>query len=1292
MKTAPLLLTIVCSFFHSIVAAQCTPAPVLNFTNPSFEGPTNAHQTPGPWSTCMSGQTPDTQPGNWGVAMAPTNGSSYLGLIHQASTGWQEGATQQLASPLVAGTSYSFTIDLANVNNSDPSSGIIPGCAECQIWGGFSPCDKNTLLWSSGNITPYDTWQTHNVAFTPTQTFTYILIQVFSLGCTDGPYILVDNIGPITPSNVTASITLNNNVLCHGGSTGQATVNAVGQNPPFNYQWSTTPVQNGTVISNMPAGSYTVTVTDANTCSATANVVITQPNALVLTPTVINASCLSTGSAYINYAGGTTPMNFLWSNGVTTQNNGNLFAGLYNITVTDGNNCTATASANITQPNTFTVTGNVTQPTCQVGGSISTSITGGAAPFTYAWSTTPAQSGATATNLSSGSYTVSVTDNNGCPGTATFTVNPPPNSFNINLTPQSVSCFGGNNGGITSTLTGGTGPFTYTWGTAPIQNSANAINLTAGTYTVSISDAVGCSATASATVSAPTALSVSNTKTDILCFGMATGSATVTASGGTPNYSYLWSNAGNSASLTNVSAGNLTVTVTDANNCTTTSSLTINQPATPLTVTQSQIDVLCFGASTGSATVLANGGTGAYTYQWNTTPTQTSATATSLSANTYTTTVTDENNCTATITTTINQPTAPVVASVTQSSPLCFGQAVAQATASATGGTGAYTYAWNTTPAQTIATATNLSAGSYTVTINDANNCSSSASTTISPAPSPLVVSLLPTDVLCFGAATGSVAASASGSNGHYTYTWRTTPVQTTATASSLTAGSYTVTVTDVVGCSASAQSNVNQPTAPLALSHTQVDVLCFGAATGSIQLTAAGGTPNYGYLWSNSNNTALLNNLTAGAYTVTTTDANNCTATLSVTIAQPAAPLTASSTLTNLTCFGNNSGSISITNTVGGTPNYTCTWSNSANNTATQTGLAAGSYTVTITDANNCSITLSNLTLTEPTALSATTAKVDVSCPGINDGQVAATVLGGTSPYSYLWNNTGNTSTIQNLATGNYSLTATDANGCSVTASANVIELPGVTASGTAQNVLCYPLQNGAINLSATSSFLPLQYTWSNGSTLEDLQGIASGDYSVTIQDANGCVDSLSFVISNDSAFSISVSPNYSEIDLGETVNLAVSDSTSIASVLWTPSVGLDCSDCLQPTAAPIDNIVYHIHATDINGCEADTRAEIIVTPKYTVFIHNAFTPNGDGKNDDFEVFGNKEAWKQFSVAIFDRLGEKVYESNDMNFQWDGTYKGKMLNPTVLVYMINIVYLNNYTDKLFKGSLTLVR
>jgi len=183
------------------------------------------------------------------------------------------------------------------------------------------------------------------------------------------------------------------------------------------------------------------------------------------------------------------------------------------------------------------------------------------------------------------------------------------------------------------------------------------------------------------------------------------------------------------------------------------------------------------------------------------------------------------------------------------------------------------------------------------------------------------------------------------------------------------------------------------------------------------------------------------------------------------------------------------------------------------------------------------------------------------------------------------------------------------------------------------------------------------------------------------------------SFTVLNDNVFSIVASPHDTTIDLGYSADLiVVPNGGNIASIIWQPSNGLNCSNCVAPTASPVQSIYYIATSTSDSGCVASDRVNITVIPKYVIFIPNVFTPNGDGNNDFFEVFGNKEAWKQFEVQVFDRWGEKVYDSNDMNFKWDGVYKGKMMQPAVFVYQIHIVYLDNYTDKLYKGSVTLVR
>lgn len=1281
--------------------AQCgNPTPLI-VQNPSFEGPQQPHVTPSPWTNCQPSQTPDTQPGSWGVSLPPTNGSSYLGLVNQVSANWKEGASQQLSTPMTAGTPYTFTIDLAN--SSTTGGGIVPGCAELEIWGGNGTCGYGELLWNSGNITPYDVWQTYNVMFTPTQSWPYITLYVNSLGCSDVPYILVDNMSPIMPATVNVNATVNNHVSCANGTNGMATANITGQNPPFTYQWSSAPVQTDTVLDNVPAGTYTITVTDANTCTATASVTINQPQPLLLTPTTDPVTCYGTGtgSAYMSYSGGTAPMDFYWNNGTITQNNTGLFAGTVTITVTDANNCTASASAAINQPTQLTVSGTVISPTCggTNNGSITTNIAGGTTPYAfYQWNTTPSQNTANAVNLAAGNYTITVTDANACTASSSFTVNPPPNAVSVSLTPMHVTCYGQITGSVNSTVTGGSPPFNYQWNTTPAQSTPNISNLPAGSYAVTVTDANTCSASASANVQQPpTPFSASTTPTHVLCYGNSTGSVVANATGGIPGYTYSWNTnpIQVTANAINLPAGNYTVTVTDSLNCSATSTATINQPAAPLSLQEAHVDVLCFGAATGSVSVTPTGGTSGYTYNWNTTPQQPASNATNIPAGSYTVTVTDANNCTATITSVVSQPPTPVTVTTSLTQPLCFGQAAAAATAIATGGTSGYSYLWNTTPTQSTSTISNIPAGTYTVTATDANSCTATNTIVVSPPPTALTVTTNVVDVLCFGLSTGSIIATASGSYGNYSYSWSSLPVQNTATAVNLPAGSYSVTVTDTVGCSATASDAVAQPTAPLVLTTTKVDVLCYGDATGSAIVAATGGTSGYNYMWNTqpAQNTATASNLISGSYSITVTDANSCTETASVVINQPTAPLTATHAAVNVLCNGMNNGTINVTPS-GGTQSYSFQWSITPSvNAPSANGLSPGNYGITVTDANNCTFSISNMTISEPPLLTISPVVTNVSCPNHSDGSIVTNTAGGTTPYSFNWSSGSSATDLLNINGGNYLLTVTDNNGCSLTDNFTVTELPGVSVSGVPVNVLCYPLQNGYITLSATSSFMPLQYSWSTGQTSQNISSLDTGTYSVLVTDAHGCTATEVFHIGNDSVFSIDATPDLTTIHLGETVNLNVQPiGSSFGSVLWTPAYALNCSDCISTISSPVESITYHVTGTDVNGCIAYDTVRINVVPKYVVFVPNVFTPNGDGANDYFEVFGNKDAWKQFNVQVFNRIGEKVYESNDMNFKWDGTFKGVLQNPAVFVYLVKVVYIDNYSEELFKGSVTLLR
>lgn len=1291
------LVVAVMFFSNTESFSQCPPAVTLSVQNPSFEGTPQAHVTPSPWTNCLANQTPDTQPGSWGVTMPATNGSSYLGMVHETASGWQEGAAQLLSSPMISGVTYNFTIDIAN--SSATGGGLVPGCIELQIWGSNSACDQAQLLWSSGDITPFDVWQTHTVAFTPSSNWTYINLISHNLGCSADPYILVDNMSPINPTNVSVAAIVNNNVSCLGGNTGMATATATGLNTPFNYAWNCSPPQATAVMNGVPAGNYTVTVTDASGCTATASVTIANGSALALTPTVTNVSCFggNTGAVNIAVSGGSGAITYAWNPAAgNVQNRTSIGAGVYSVTATDASGCSASASATVTQPAQLFANGTVTHATCTSTGSITTGTGGGTPGYTYLWNTTPAQSTSSASNLTGGNYTITVTDANSCTATAGFVVNPAPNLPTVTLTSNPVNCFGQTNGSISTTVSGGAPNFNYQWSTAPVQTNATAINLATGNYSVTVRDANNCTASATAIVTQPTQLSVSATSTNVLCFGQSTGTATATATGGTGSYSYNWNSspAQTTSTATQLPAGSYTVTVNDANNCSTSFNTSITQPAMPLSATEAHVDVLCFGAATGSATVMAAGGTAGYTYNWSTTPAQTTATISGRIAGIYTATVTDNNGCSTTVSSVVAQPATPISVTVALMAPLCFGQAAAVVTANGTGGTGAISYMWNSTPPQNTAIATNLPAGNYTVTSTDANGCSASASVTLSAAPTPLTATVSHLDVLCFGDATGSVTVNASGSYGNYAYAWSTNPAQTTTTASQLIAGNYFVTVTDMQGCTATAADIVSQPATPVTVTASAVDVLCYGDATGSTTALASGGTGTISYAWNTSpqQTTAMANALYAGNYVVTVTDANGCTQSTPAVVSQPAAPLAASQITTHVLCNGANTGAITVT-TTGGTVNYNYQWSVTPSvNTPNATSLTAGNYAMTVTDANNCSVAIQNIVVTEPTALTLNPFVTDVSCPNHGDGSIVANAAGGTTPYNYAWTNGTAAAVNSNLSGGVYTLTLTDANGCQISTAQTVTELPGIAMIGNVTNILCFPLKNGAIDVTASSSFMPLQFEWSNLSSTEDISALDTGTYSITVTDAHNCTAEQTFAVGNDSVFTISATPDETTIDLGQTVQLNVSATgSSFGSVVWTPSYALSCTDCFSPTSTPYEDVTYVVNAVDVNGCTAVDEVVIHVIPKYVMFAPNAFTPNGDGNNDFFEVFGNKEAWKQFHVALFNRWGEKVYESDNMNFKWDGSFKSGIV-PGVYVYAINLVYMDNYSEKLFKGTVTLLR
>ncbi|BFM41424.1 hypothetical protein CFS9_00650 [Flavobacterium sp. CFS9] len=1012
------------------------------------------------------------------------------------------GGTAATASNLAAGT-YTVTIKDANlctitktVTITEPAAALTATTSQTNVL-----CKSDAT--GSATVTPAGGTGAYTYSWSPSggtaATASNLTAGTYTVTIKDANLCSITKTVTITePAAPLTATTSQTNVACNAGTTGSATVTVSGGTGAYTYSWAPSGGSAATA-SNLAAGTYTVTVKDANLCTITKTFTITEPTVLTATTTQTNVLCKSdaTGSATVTPAGGTGAYTYSWApSGGSAATASNLAAGTYTVTVKDANLCTITKTFTITEPTVLTATTTQTNVLCKSDATGSATVTpaGGTGAYTYSWSPSGGTA-ATASNLAAGTYTVTVKDANLCTITKTFTITEP-TVLTATTTQTNVLCKSDATGSATVTPAGGTGAYTYSWSPSG-GTAATASNLAAGTYTVTIKDANLCTITKTFTITEPAAaLTATTSQTNVACNAGTTGSATVTPTGGTGAYTYSWSpSGGTAATASNLAAGTYTVTIKDANLCTITKTFTITEPAAALTATTSQTNVLCKSDATGSATVTPTGGTGAYTYSWSPSG-GTAATASNLAAGTYTVTIKDANLCTITKTFTITEPAAALTATTSQTNVACNAGTTGSATVTVSGGTGAYTYSWAPSGGS-AATASNLAAGTYTVTIKDANLCSITKTVTITEPAAALTATTSQTNVACNAGTTGSATVTVSGGTGAYTYSWAPSG-GSAATASNLVAGTYTVTIKDANLCTITKTFTITEPTAITATT-SQTNVLCKSGTTGSATVTPTGGTGAYTYSWAPSGGSAATaSNLAAGTYTVTIKDANLCTITKTVTITEPAAALTATTSQTNVSCNAGTNGSATVT-VSGGTGAYTYSWAPSGGSAATASNLAAGTYTVTIKDANLCTIT-KTFTITEPTVLTATTSQMNVGCGGDNTGSATVTVSGGTPAYTYLWSPSGGTAaTASNLTAGTYTVTVTDANSCTISKSVTIID-------GDSVKPIIDPLpQSSTINCPATPVFATATATDNNGVisslTYQDVitPGACAGSYTQT-------------------------------------------------------------------------------------------------------------------------------------------------------------------------------------------------
>lgn len=663
----------------------------------------------------------------------------------------------------------------------------------------------------------------------------------------------------------------------------------------------------------------------------------------------------------------------------------------------------------------------------------------------------------------------------------------------VTITKTNVSCFGGNDGSATAVASGGWAPYTYQWSNGA--TTATITGLAAGTYSVTATDIDQGFAVGTINVAQPNQLGVQVYGSSQICDLAPDGTATAVPFGGTPPYTYLWSNGGTTPQITGLGAGTYTVTVTDANDCTTSGSWVVEYWPEGIWLMDSTVDVTCFGLNNGFSHIGAMSGTPPYTYLWSTGAT--TPDVSNLAPGNYTVTVTDANGCTNFWNVSVNQP-AQLLCNVSSTPGACG--LSGSATVNPTGGTPPYSVLWSTGSTNFTITAP---PGNYGVTVTDANDCTCTSMVTINSSSGTLTVT---TTVNSNAGCTigGSATATASGGTGNYAYSWDNG--QTTATATNLTAGNHNVTVTDITtGCIGTA--TVNIPSAPqLTASVTLVsNATCL--IGGSATAAGSGGTPPYTYLWDNTQTTATATNLGAGPHSVTVTDSKGCIATATISIGQSQGPTVTAQVNSNATCITGGSATATASGGAGG---YVYLWDN-GQTTATATNLSVGPHGVTVTDAAGCSASAS-VTITQPNAPTlAVTSSTNAGCNNAGSATIAAS--GGIPPYSYLWSNGATTTTITNLTPGTYTATVTDAASCTATVSVTIAgSLPPNVVITASSNAKCD--QPGSATASVTGGTGAYTYKWDNNETTATATNLAAGPHSVTVTDAAGCTGTASVTI----------------------------------------------------------------------------------------------------------------------------------------------------------------------------------
>ncbi len=979
---------------------------------------------------------------------------------------------------------------------------------------------------------------------------------------------------------------ISQNPQCGGFATGIITAFPNGGVPPYSFLWSTdsTTAQ----ISNLLPGIYSVTVTDIIGDSVVVADTLTAPPPLLVQINV--DSCTLPGAMSADVSGGVLPYVYLWNTGDTTESISNLAVGEYCVTVLDGNNCGFVTCQHIGQPLSASVSTTPVVCNNSSGGSATAYQAGGIAPFHYEWDS--GQTTKTIENLTSGIYLTTVTSYNGCTATAEGTVGLIPGSFSVELEVEQPTCFGTSTGRINANPPPGGGfPFLFKWSNG--ESGQFIDSLSAGFYSVTVTDNYGCMGENSDTLIYQSQLSVEISSSNPTCNDSNDGSMTAIPADGIPPYSFLWSTGDTTATAGNLGAGNYVVSVTDSLTCSATVSDTLVAPP-PFEVLLSAVNASQCGAADGSVTATPHGGgTAPFLFAWESG--ETDSILTHLTTGIYTVKVSSSEGCFATDSVTVDQPDTLSV-SVSGTPFICGADSSGVLTAAVLFGSGPFQFEWSN--GDTTQTVSNLPPAFYSVTVTSTEGCTGEDSFVIVGSPE-IIISLTPENIDCYGDNNGEIASIVSGGLPPLEYLW-----SNGATSSSITnlpAGSYSLSVTDGVGCSNSLSALIAEPEA-LSLAIVKSPGTCGG--NGFIELEIAGGTLPYSILWNTGDTTNILVDIPAGTYSATVTDANGCTINDSAML--PDLPgLELELTHQNTFCNGSGDGYVQAWASLG-TPPYSYHWSNGSSSSGIS-NLSPGNYQLTVTDAAGCSLVSSE------EILAGYALNVIVDAPiYLCQGETATAIAQASNailPANYSWSNNQSSTSITDLNAGNYSVTMIDALGCFGEATAVISPAGNFDVTETVEEISCFGNQDGGISLNAMGGLLPLSYAWSNGEDSAIIGNLGPGNYSFVITDSAGCTFDGTILLVEPSALLLEISPAAGSCgSLGSAAAIVTGGSPNY-NYLWNNAM-------TTPEISGLENGTYSLSVTDAHGCVVadSTLIQVFAVPECSIdMIHPVSTIGGD-------------------------------------------------------------------------------